>query len=55
MISWLRRLRNLELAFSVHNEDIENLKERVEAIEETRGGKSAIGFTVDDDEPLVVM
>ena len=57
MIRWLHRLRNLELAFSVHEDRIEEIKKRVDELEETKEGKSCIGFVEDADEdgPKVAM
>jgi hypothetical protein len=57
VIRWLRRLRNLELAFSVHEDRIKELEVRVDELEDAKEGKSCIGFVEDDDEdgPKVAM
>lgn len=58
-IFWGTRISNLEIAFSVIKESIDKLTERVDELEETKEGKSCIGFIEDgsaaDDEALVGM
>jgi len=55
VISWWERLTNLEAVVLLQKKKIEELEDRVDDLEETKEGKSAIGFTADDDDPLVVM
>ncbi|MCK9571618.1 hypothetical protein M0R72_21890 [Candidatus Pacearchaeota archaeon] len=54
-ISLWKRLRNLEIAFAVHENRLNETDERLDELEETRDGKSCIGFIEDNDEPLVGM
>ena len=52
-ISWFQRIRNLELALSVHEDRLNKVDGRLDDLEETEKGESCIGF-VQDDEPMVV-
>jgi hypothetical protein len=57
VISLWKRLRNLEIAFSVLLDRLEKVDGRVEELEDTKEGKSCIGFVEDDDDdwPKVAM
>jgi hypothetical protein len=57
VISPWKRLRNLEIAFSVLLDRLEKVEGRVEELEDTKEGKSCIGLVeaADDDGPKVAM